>query len=157
MAQLLVTRHPKDFDLRRDPLDLSQATYRKVYPGYPDRRSELAQVVGRSEFLWCVSAERGFAKYEMDKLVEWTLRVTADRILGYVHVGRWDQFFHGEDIPLEEIYYRPDPPDGDFDILVPYPLQDGEIVRRVQWRWSSPHKPGRVITDETFCDSAALI
>ena len=105
MNHLLLTRHSEDFDLRRDPLDLSRCSYEEFHPGYTARRSRLAEMVGTSEFLWCVPAERGFPYYEMIKLVEWTLRVTTDRILGYVHMDRWWKFFEGEDIPLGEIYY----------------------------------------------------
>ena len=130
--------------------DLTRCGYEEFHPGYTARRERLAEVVTTSEFLWCVPAERGLPYYEQDKLVEWTLRMTTDRILGFVHVERWSEFFDGKDIPLADIYYSPDPPaDGEADVLVSYPFRDGEVIRRVQYRFIDP-KHADVVADDIF-------
>ena len=71
---------------------------------YVQRRSELAKLIGTEQFIWCVPVERGFGYYELDKPVEWTICVSPNRILGYVNVDRWSQFFQGNVASLRGIY-----------------------------------------------------
>lgn len=146
----LLTRHSADFDLRHDRLDPSRCPYEESCPGYVHRRSQLAKLIGTEQFIWCVPAERGFEYYESDKPVEWTICVSPDRIVGYVNVDRWSQFFQGNIASLNGIYSDLDRgAEERWDILVKYPLHDCEVLGRVRYRIITPDG-AEIIDEESF-------
>lgn len=145
-----LTRHSEDFDLRHDPLDPSRCPYERSHPGYVQRRSKLAKLVGTEQFIWCVPVERGFEYYELDKPVEWTICVRPDRILGYMNVDRWSQFFQSNVTSLRGIYSDLDRgAEEGWDILVKYPLHDCVILKRVRYRVITPQR-AEIIDVESF-------
>ena len=134
----LRTRHSFEFNLVSDRLDSDVFPYADCYPDYVDKRTELGQLMGTNDFIWCIPASRIFRHYEMIKPVEWIVQICDERILGYVHDQHWFDFLQGTRLSLKGVYTKKNPPQDEFSVLVQYPLHIDEVKQINIFRITDP-------------------
>ena len=148
-VRLLRTRHATAFDLLGSHLlDPARSPYTDYFTTYVECRATLSTVLGTNQFLWCIDATREFPYYEAFKPIEWLIRVSPERILGFVREVPWYRFLRGVALDIDQIY-SPNQPGEASSILVPYPLRRDELVRRTHFEWVTLTK-ANIISDEAF-------
>jgi hypothetical protein len=136
-----LTRHADGFILTAGKIEPGRCTYAEfAYPGYVQKRAALSETVGVDQFLWAIEATRKFPHYEMTKPVEWLVRLDEKRLLGYVDDNRWFRFLQGQLPYVYGCFRRDRPTNGDFSVLLPFPLRPCEVVRRRVYKFLSPDR-----------------
>lgn len=148
---LLLTRHSLKFNPLGCELDSAQSPYADCYHDYPKKRHELARLVGTDMFLWCIPASCKFDFFEHVKLVEWKIRVSDERILGFVNDSRWFQYLEGKDDLPRSAFSASNPPTEKYSILVKFPLRRDELVSKTVFRFKSP-TDAEILSEENFPD-----
>ena len=147
----LLTCQPEDFDIQKDPLDSTKGPYGETYRGYTKRRAELARAVKTESFLWCVPVDQPIESFDMDKPVEWTVRVAPERVLRFIDTEKWNRCCADEQLPLSSALFLPgsEPSDIETQVIVSYPLELNEILSR---RWYEMGRAGmrRMVREEVF-------
>lgn len=145
----LRTRHCLLFDPTSSELDPNLSPYADSYTDYNSKRIELGRLIGTNDFIWCIPATRTFKFHEIIKPVEWEIRVSDNRILGYVDEQRWFDYLEGRISSLSGVYFRSSVPNSDYSVLVIYPLTQNEIVKMTIFRFITPEK-AEILCERTF-------
>ena len=151
MMHLLLTRHSFDFDPVTCELDPAQSPYAECYDEYTKKRHELARLVGTDMFLWCIPAKHKFDFFENVKLVEWKIRVSDNRILGFVNDSRWFQYLEGKDDLPRSAFSASNPPQEKYSVLVEFPLKREELVSKTVFRFKSSRE-AEILSEENFSE-----
>ena len=136
---LLRTRHSLEFDPLSSPLKQDLFPYAESYDDYKDKRNDLGQLVGTTNFIWCIPESMTFKYYESIKPVEWIIQVSDSRIRGFAHDQNWFDYLEGRRSSLEGVYFPDRPPEGEYSVLVDYPLQKEEVKQMKIFRFIDPH------------------
>ena len=135
VMHLLRTRHSLEFDPLTAELDPGLSPYADCYDDYPLKRKKLGCLIGTDSFLWCIPAQRKFRHYESAKPVEWEIKVSNTRVLGYVDDQRWHDFLEGRSFSIDKVYFKRTPPSNEYSVLVYHPLYREEIQRMIIFRF----------------------
>lgn len=149
-AQEFLTRHDRAFSLTSGGLDRSRSHYFESFSDYLERHSELEKLVGVKDFLWSFESQHRPKTFEMSKPVEWTVRVGRERIIGYVDEEAWFAFLSGKSETLGNCFTKERPDVLRPSVLLPFPLDRGEVIRRQEFRVENPHRA--ILIRDTACD-----
>lgn len=143
----LKTRHSADFDPLCGPLDRSRSPYAESFDDYPDKCAVLASLVGTDPFLWCYPMKYRIRYYEGVKPVEWMIKVSGNRVLGFVDDERWLQYLKDGDYLPRSVFSAFRPPAKECSILVTFPLRKEELVRKIVFQIISPTE-AKIVSEE---------
>jgi hypothetical protein len=142
-VRVFLTRHNDGFILTQGRIDAGRSGYNETFSDYAAKSAALAKSVGTDQFLWAVDAERGFKKFEMDKLVEYEVQRGPERILGYVDTDLWNKFLYGPKGArlLNHCFSVTRPASGHFSVLLSFPLAEEELFLRRVFVWGTADYP----------------
>ena len=142
-----LTRHSLEFNLTEGHIDAKYSPYADSYSGYPQKAAELSRIIGTDQFLWAVELDKGFKYYEMCKLVEWNLKITQKRLLGYIDNKEWFAYLEGKLGSMPECFSKTRPSGNGFSVILPFPVRQEELVYKRIYKEISH---GKVIIVEEY-------
>ncbi len=138
MAIHVLTRHCESFNILTDHIDPTRSPYADTVNDYVQRIRDFYWALGVKSAMWAWAAWSPPEFFETDKPVEYSLQLSADRIIAYIDEKSWSDYLYGK--RFDYVYSREPAQYESTSVLIALPVKREEIkVWRRYTRTSTGH------------------
>jgi hypothetical protein len=140
----VVSRHGEGFDLVAAENDLTAAPHGASINGYAAKVMALREFLQIGPVCWTVlegGRDRALSYFETGKPMEWVLRVSRSRVVGFVRCDLWSEYLRNWRPTLTGVAYRGLPKKPTVALLIELPIRPEEVEEIRRLAPDARHRP----------------